>query len=71
MVFPSIKIAPVAGVSVEVTWPPRHSCPHRTLAFKEGAPRVLPRAQRAAYWSPIPLPAGSVLASYLHPEGLP
>lgn len=45
--------------------------PHRTLAFKEGAPRVLSRAQRAAYRSPVFLPAGSVLATYLGPEGLP
>lgn len=46
--------------------------PHRTLAFKEGAPRVLSRAQRAAYWSPVLSHLlALVLATYLHPEGLP
>lgn len=32
--------------------------PRRALAFKEGAPRVLSRAQRAAYWNPILASAG-------------
>lgn len=64
VVFPSIKITPVAGVSMEVTWPARHSCPKGPSPLRKGPPESCPGPRGQPYWSPVLSPAGSVLATY-------